>query len=190
MCFLCILIPVVVGLVCALLGYMLAGMKYKPIINKLNDDLAACGSEKQDLLTLNTSFKNDIEALKNKYSILESEFNDYRLNFKAALPENVPFDPVLASSVFKRKIVEDDLKIVEGIGPKIEELFHAAGIRTWRALAATSVERCRQILDEAGERYRIHKPDTWPKQCELAALGKWNELKEWQETLTGGREEI
>jgi predicted flap endonuclease-1-like 5' DNA nuclease len=97
---------------------------------------------------------------------------------------------VLASSVFKRKIVEDDLKIVEGIGPKIEELFHAAGIRTWRALAATSVERCRQILDEAGERYRIHKPDTWPKQCELAALGKWNELKEWQETLTGGREEI
>jgi len=184
------LIPVVVGLVCALLGYMLAGMKYKPIINKLNDDLAACGSEKQDLLTLNTSFKNDIEALKNKYSILESEFNDYRLNFKAALPENVPFDPVLASSVFKRKIVEDDLKIVEGIGPKIEELFHAAGIRTWRALAATSVERCRQILDEAGERYRIHKPDTWPKQCELAALGKWNELKEWQETLTGGREEI
>ncbi|MCX6261305.1 MAG: hypothetical protein NTY95_10815, partial [Bacteroidia bacterium] len=61
-------------------------------------------------------------------------------------------------------------------------------IRTWKALSETSVEKCQQILDNASEKYRIHKPATWPKQCELAYLGKWNELKQWQEKMTGGKE--
>ena len=94
----------------------------------------------------------------------------------------------MAASVFRKKIVRDDLKIVEGIGPKIEELFHSAGIMTWKDLASAAVERCQQILDAAGDNFRIHKPDTWPKQSELAYLGKWAELKEWQDSMTGGKE--
>jgi hypothetical protein len=75
-----------------------------------------------------------------------------------------------------------------GIGPKIEKLFHNEGIRTWKALSETTIEKCQQILDNAGENHRIHNPATWPKQCEMAYLGKWNELKEWQDKLTGGKE--
>jgi hypothetical protein len=30
-------------------------------------------------------------------------------------------------------------------------------------------------------------PGTWPKQAELAAEGKWDELKAWQEELDGGK---
>lgn len=83
----------------------------------------------------------------------------------------------------------DDLKKVEGIGPKIAELFNNAGIITFADLAATSVEKLNEILEEAGPRYTIHNPTTWPQQAQLASEGKWDELSELQEKLDGGRPE-
>ncbi len=82
----------------------------------------------------------------------------------------------------------EDLKIVEGIGPKIEELLKNAGIMTWVDLAAAPVDRLQGILDQAGDAYRLAKPDTWPKQAELAANGQWGELKTYQEFLSGGKD--
>lgn len=81
----------------------------------------------------------------------------------------------------------EDLKIVEGIGPKIEQLLKNGGIKTWRDLAGTSVDRLKSILDAAGDRYRIHDPGTWPEQAQLAADGDWEKLKEYQDFLEGGR---
>jgi large subunit ribosomal protein L27 len=81
----------------------------------------------------------------------------------------------------------DDLKKVEGIGPKIEQLLHDKGILTFNDLAAASVEAVRAILAEAGPRYTIHDPGTWGKQAEMAAAGKWDELKAWQKELDGGK---
>jgi len=81
----------------------------------------------------------------------------------------------------------DDLGKVEGIGPKIAEHFNAAGINTFAELAATSVERLQEILNEAGPNYASYNPGTWPKQAELAAAGKWDELKAWQDELDGGK---
>lgn len=86
------------------------------------------------------------------------------------------------------KVKQDDLKIIEGIGPKIEGLLNDAGIHTWADLAAASVERLSEILEAAGERYRLAVPDTWPRQAQLAHEGKWDELKEWQDSLKGGKE--
>ena len=78
--------------------------------------------------------------------------------------------------------------LLEGIGPKIEELFKTSGIVSWKALGETSVERCNKILDKAGERYRIHNPGTWPKQSKLAYQGKWQKLKDLQDKLNKGKE--
>ncbi len=50
---------------------------------------------------------------------------------------------------------KDDLKVIEGIGPKIEGLLHAAGISTWNGLAETSVSRLNEILAAAGKRYQL-----------------------------------
>ncbi|MBK6284485.1 MAG: 50S ribosomal protein L27 [Draconibacterium sp.] len=47
----------------------------------------------------------------------------------------------------------DDLKKIEGVGPKIAEIFNAAGINTYAELAATSVDKLSEILAEAGSRY-------------------------------------
>lgn len=82
----------------------------------------------------------------------------------------------------------DDLKIVEGVGPKIETLLKEGGISTWAELAAASEERLKEILDAAGPRYQIHDPSTWPAQAKFAVDGKWDELKEYQEMLIGGRD--
>lgn len=81
----------------------------------------------------------------------------------------------------------DDLKIVEGIGPKIEALLNDAGISTFGQLANTDTERLREILEAAGRRYQMHDPRTWVAQANMAAEGKWEELKTWQETLKGGK---
>lgn len=91
---------------------------------------------------------------------------------------------LIGFAVFK----PNDLKIIEGIGPKIEALLHNAGINTWAALADTDVGKIKDILKAAGDRFRLAKPDTWPRQAALAAASKWGELKEYQDFLDGGRE--
>jgi ribosomal protein L27 len=82
----------------------------------------------------------------------------------------------------------DDLKIVEGIGPKIETLLKEGGINTWAELAAADVDRLKEILEAAGPRYQIHNPSTWPAQAKFAVEGNWDELKEYQDLLIGGRD--
>jgi ribosomal protein L30 len=79
----------------------------------------------------------------------------------------------------------DDLEVVEGIGPKIAGVLKDAGIGTLAQLAATDVERLREILHE-GE-IRIGDPTTWPEQAALAAEGKWDEFNALTEQLKGGR---
>ena len=82
----------------------------------------------------------------------------------------------------------DDLKKIEGIGPKISEILNKAGIYTFSNLSQTPVDRLKGILAEAGNRYKIHNPQTWPQQAELAATGAWEELKTLQDRLDGGRD--
>jgi predicted flap endonuclease-1-like 5' DNA nuclease len=83
----------------------------------------------------------------------------------------------------------DDLTRIEGIGPKIQELLYAAKIYTFVQLSKTDVARLKGILDDAGERFQMHEPKTWPEQAELAAAGRWEELDKLQDLLRGGRED-
>lgn len=86
----------------------------------------------------------------------------------------------------KTPATPDKLTKVEGIGPKIQELLNKAGIHSFAQLASTSVETIKGILKEAGGIYASKNPGTWPAQAQMAADGKWNELKEWQDELDGG----
>lgn len=80
-----------------------------------------------------------------------------------------------------------DLKRIEGIGPKIEEILNNAGIHTFQQLAEANVERLQIVLEEAGERYRLADPGSWPRQARLAAADKWDELATLQDELKAGR---
>ncbi|WP_088317129.1 hypothetical protein [Kineosporia sp. R_H_3] len=81
----------------------------------------------------------------------------------------------------------DDLKLVEGVGPKIEQLLHADDIRTWHDLSQVGVDRLRRVLEDAGPRYQLHDPGTWPQQAGLLARGAWEEFRSLTESLKGGR---
>lgn len=97
--------------------------------------------------------------------------------------------PVKAKAETAAVVAEgDDLKVIEGIGPKIADLLIDGGISTFAQLAASTPEAIQEILEAAGPQYNIHSPATWPAQAQLAADGKWDELKTLQDELLGGRE--
>ncbi|OWY18963.1 hypothetical protein C7N43_25810 [Sphingobacteriales bacterium UPWRP_1] len=95
--------------------------------------------------------------------------------------------PKKTSKPQKQAADKDDLKLVEGIGPKIEELLNSKGITTFEQLCATEVTTLQNLLEEAGPRFRIHNPTTWPQQAGMAHKGEWEQLKKWQDELKAGK---
>ncbi len=86
-----------------------------------------------------------------------------------------------------KSTAKDDLKKIEGIGPKIAEHLNKGGIRTFADLGKAKQATLKGILAAAGPRYTMHNPGSWPKQAKLAAKGNWNELKALQDKLNGGK---
>ena len=82
----------------------------------------------------------------------------------------------------------DDLTVIEGIGPKINELFKDNGLETFAQVAKATLPQMRSILDKGGSRFRMANPASWAQQADLAANNKWTELKALQEKLSAGIE--
>lgn len=81
----------------------------------------------------------------------------------------------------------DDLTRIEGIGPKINQLLNEAGIMSFAQLAQPDVKDQQSILHQAGPRYSMADPASWPEQARLAAAGDWEALQTLTEQLRGGR---
>ena len=184
----CWLIPLLVGIISAILGYLLgrlsggSGDDYD-----YSADLDACNRK-------NSKLQADLDACRTKLSakpVAASSTASIASGFAAgattAVPTGITFDAAAAKAAFGKKIKEDDLTVVEGIGPKIKELFHNFDINTWAKLGAVSVEKCQEVLNSGGKRFEIHNPGSWPMQSSLAAQGKWEELKKWQDEHDYGK---
>ena len=96
------------------------------------------------------------------------------------------FDAVAAKAAGFSIKKADDLTVIEGIGPKISELFKQNGVVTFNDLSKQSVDQMRAVLDKGGARFRIANPSTWAKQAALAAKNEWSALKKLQDELSGG----
>lgn len=81
----------------------------------------------------------------------------------------------------------DDLTKIEGIGPKIAEALTNAGIVTFADLNSKTAEEVKEILNAAEGHFGMADPTTWAQQADLAANGKWDELKTLQDELKGGK---
>ncbi|RXR19182.1 hypothetical protein EQG63_06970 [Flavobacterium amnicola] len=192
----CFLIPFLVGLISAILGYLLGKMlsggndlnlqsklevsqaendKLNGKIHLLEKDLEACKKQ-------SAKWKSDLDSSKTKSS------DESAQGFASVSETSIPFDAALALAAFGKKIKQDDLKIVEGIGPKIEQLYHNEDIKTWKALSETPLKKSKAILAAAGDKYAVHNPGSWAKQALMAYQGKWAKLKKWQEKHKGGKE--
>ena len=95
--------------------------------------------------------------------------------------------PAATRSAAVVALAPDDLKLIEGIGPKIAELLAQHGIATFAALADAPAEQLRTLLLAAGRRFAISDPTTWPAQAALAAKGDLDALQTMQAGLKGGR---
>ncbi|PIF00698.1 MAG: hypothetical protein CR994_04895 [Maribacter sp.] len=179
----CWLIPLLVGLLCAYFGYLLGKGKTKTIDN--SHDLKL-------LQDKNVKLKADLDACKGKLSAgaaiaAAGVGAAASLTSETVKEKQIPFDAAAAKAAMGRTIKKDDLKIVEGIGPKISGMFNDAGIKTWKELSETTVSNCQQILDGGGDRYKVHDPASWPMQAKMCYEGKWKELAKWQDEHDYGK---
>lgn len=178
----CWLIPLICTLLGAIFGYLLGKGKgsntsenlklWQDKNAKLQADLDACNSK----LSTKTSSSPIAGAMTGKVAGLTD-----------TSVTSISFDAAAAKAAFGKNIKQDDLKIVEGIGPKIEVMFKDAGIKTWKELSEAAVADCQKILDGGGNRYKIHDPAAWPMQGKMAYEGKWKELAKWQDKHDHGK---
>jgi len=101
------------------------------------------------------------------------------LSAETRLPEvGVAPDVSAASVVLGRPVVQDDLTLIPGVGPNVEQLCHGIGIRTWYDLATTEASLLRTMLVDAGPRFSTHDPSLWPEMARLLSEGKWQEFRD------------
>jgi len=143
---------------------------------------------------------NDTATVKSKPKKKSTKVKEKTKQKEKKVIEEVKTEEIKAEEVIEEKTEEsekveekidtaevDDLTKVEGVGPKIAELLNDAGITTFAQLAKTEVVKLREILYDAGSKYKSHDPETWPEQAKLAAENNWEELKKLQDELDGGR---
>ncbi|MFT0714164.1 hypothetical protein [Flagellimonas lutimaris] len=175
------IILAVTGIISGILGYFF-GKSDTPSIQEKSFEI-------NTLEIQNAKLKSDLETCRKRlesYTTKTKQFEfDSRTN--SLQRKSFSFDSGEAKAAFGKTIKENDLKLVEGIGPKIEGLFHNFGIKTWKELAETSADKCQEVLDSGGKRYRIHDPASWPMQAKMAHEGHWEQLFEWQEKHRAGK---
>ena len=70
----------------------------------------------------------------------------------------------------------DDLKLIMGVGPVLEQTLNAIGITTWRQVAALTPEQIDAVESEAGFKGRITR-NNWLQQAEVLARGGVEEYR-------------
>ncbi|SDD68292.1 Predicted 5' DNA nuclease, flap endonuclease-1-like, helix-3-turn-helix (H3TH) domain [Pricia antarctica] len=175
------LIPIVVGVICGIIGYSMG---------KGNVDAIDNSAELQALHDKNSKLQSDLDVCNKKLIAKPSGSGNVSSSLAAAPTTKAmltAFDAAAAKTAFGKTIIQDDLKVVEGIGPKIAEMFHGAGITTWKALSETSVASCQDIVNSGGDRYKVHESASWPMQAKMCYEGKWKELFRWQDEHRHGK---
>ncbi len=150
-----------------------------------NDELRLELQRMKAIETQNLELRQELarlQALEEEHAALKAELDACQQQLAA-----MPGDEMPARSETATPVAAKSLQVIEGIGPKIEQILHAAGILTLAMLAETEIDVLRQILAEAGPRFRLADPSTWPQQARLAAAGDWDALQALQDTLNAGR---
>ena len=142
-------------------------------IRDLTGKAARLKEVKSDIAVLNEEKTLPVIELPKKEAVAEAQVEEKKEDTVETPKEEVA-----------GKKEADDLTKIEGIGPKIAETLVAGGVISYADLAKTDVAAITDIIkDVAGS----HIPDTWPEQSKMAADGKWDELKKWQDELDGGK---
>ncbi len=163
------------------------------VANAVAEGLAERKSEKGDASEGKSEGKKE-KASKKKEALDKPEPTPAKVDTKpapvVAKVPNVEVDVEATKEAVAKetKTEADDLTKIEGVGPKAAEALVAAGMSTYAAIAKGDAEKIKEVLTDASSRMAHLDPTSWPKQAKMAADGKWDELKEWQDNAKGGVE--
>jgi predicted flap endonuclease-1-like 5' DNA nuclease len=132
-------------------------------IELIREDLAALEKKNQDTLTRAETAEADIAKLEKE---LEESAQE------------------AASQKLKIRSMQDDLTVIDGIGPKVSSVLRTAGITSFSKLAKREPEEIHDILvAENPSLTRLTDPSTWHEQARMAADGDWEGLKALQDSI-------
>lgn len=63
------------------------------------------------------------------------------------------------------KNLQTDLKVIDGIGPKMEGILKAGGIKTVEGLAKSNVAQIEKVIAKSGSSFRAINPESWLAQA-------------------------
>lgn len=131
----------------------------------------------------------EVDTLNRRVAELTARLGDSETRAKRTEVAAVAATGLAAAAAFgfaPQRNGQDDLELIEGIGPKINELLKSAGIDTFAKLAAAPVATVQTVLDAAGPNYRLAKPESWARQAALCVRGDWAALRKLQDELIAG----
>ncbi len=188
------------------LGYILRfiiGAKWRTRVGVLEKDLSAMTAKANSLEADLSTAKYEKEKIAEDLAKEKSKNADLYFKLKACEERN-PAEESQESSTSSEDAgnvkaaptknvgdvgtKSDDLKIVDGIGPKIEQLLNNAGINSFTALSQAKPEDITVILENGGGRFSLADPSTWPKQAQMAAEGQWDQLEDYKNAFKNDKE--
>ncbi|MBL7167761.1 DUF4332 domain-containing protein [Candidatus Bathyarchaeota archaeon] len=132
-------------------------------IELIREDLAALEKKNQDTLTR-------AEAAEAGIAKLEKELEESAQE--------------AASQKLKIRSMQDDLTVIDGIGPKVSSVLRTAGITSFSKLTEKEPKEIHDILvAEKPSLTRLTDPSTWHEQARMAADGHWEGLKALQDSI-------
>ena len=168
--------------------------------DELESDLNKCRAKYKDLERRFSSLQGKYNDLESENIILKSKKDESNDVQKIAdIKETKPVEKIIVPPAPKPPVTEaagivagtagsgkwaklktDNLQIIEGIGPKMNEVLNENGIKDWSVLAASSLEELKAILAKYGDKYKIIDPSDWAKQASYAANKDWEGLMKHQ----------
>jgi len=90
----------------------------------------------------------------------------------------------VASQKVRIRSMQDDLSVIDGIGPRVSSVLRSAGITSFSKLAEREDEEITGILlAENPNLTRLTDPSTWHEQARMAGDGDWEGLKALQDSI-------
>ena len=156
--------------------------------NKNERLLIECQTEKRKAEAEKQQIEKLLINCEGKLTLSDIELAKNKIESTSQTLVSAPKTKDKAKTKTKTKVKTDNLKRIEGIGPKIASILKEAKIDTFVKLSKAKAEKISDLLVKAGgNSYNRFDPLTWPEQAKLAAEEKWEELKKLQDELKGGR---
>ena len=75
--------------------------------------------------------------------------------------------------------VKNDLKVIKGIGPKLEETLNKVGLTAYEQLAKMTLKDMTAVLTQAGVNAKMYDLSGWKAQAKLAVKGDMEAVANW-----------